>query len=267
MKTLTVVATPIGNLNDITPRMKQALESADLLLAESISATQRLCSHLGIQTPPIKRYWSKTEKTVHTYLEKSHEAHIVLISDAGTPCISDPGYQIVKLFHEKGWLVKTVVGPCAAIAALSISGLPSDQFTFYGFLSAKREARKSFLNNLSKGSSTWIAFESPRRILDLTKDVCDLLGDDYIIAIVKEISKIHETVYRGTAESVLQQLSQSTLKGEYVLIGAPIQNKPDWAPCATALNKRLGINEAASITANIYKISKNTTYNYLKENS
>lgn len=262
MKTLHIVATPIGNLNDLSPAMIGALSNCQMLLCESLSAAKRLCSHAGVSTPKLVRYWQKTEKHVVDLISASEATNIVLISDAGTPCISDPGYVLVNYFHEMGWQVRAVPGPCAAISALSISGMPTDQFSFYGFLPPKSAARVKALEKIKQGSPTWVIYESPRRILAFCEDVAAVFGDDYTVCVVKEITKVHERVIKGRVRDVINSLAQ-VQKGEFVFIGSPSEVQNDWCELAGALAQVLPPSQASQVVAKLMKVSKSAVYKYL----
>ncbi len=264
-KRLTIIATPIGNLSDLSPSMVSAISKCELLLCESISAAQRLCQYAGIKTPRLMRYWSKNEKEVIRLLQQSSAAEIGLISDAGTPLISDPGYEVVRLFHESGWKVNTIPGPSAVISALVLSGMPTDAFSFHGFLPAKSAARQKALQKIAQQGLTWVAYESPRRILGLCEDVSQIFGALHEVCVIKEMTKVHETMFRGEVGSVISQLQASNLKGEFVIVARGKKNIGHWQKTALTLRQEVSVTKAAALTAEIYNISKSSVYRYLLE--
>jgi 16S rRNA (cytidine1402-2'-O)-methyltransferase len=243
--------------------MVSAISKCELLLCESISAAQRLCQYAEIKTPRLVRYFSKNEKEVIRLLQKSSEVEIGLISDAGTPLISDPGYEVVRLFHKSGWKVNTVPGPSAVISALVLSGMPTDSFTFHGFLPPKSVARQKVLIKIAQQGLTWVAYESPRRILGLCEDVNHVFGALHEVCVIKEMTKVHETMFRGDVGSVIKMLQEANLKGEFVIVGKGSNEVGQWEKTAVMLRKEISIAKASSLTAEIYNISKSSVYRYL----
>lgn len=218
--TLFVVATPIGNLDDLSPRAKQVLEEADLIAAEDTRHTGRLLSHFGIKTRQMALHEHNEESLVAGLLGKLNEGQsIALVSDAGTPLISDPGYRLLCAAHEQGIDVVPVPGASAAIAALSVAGLPTDRFCFEGFLPSKKAARMRRLQELGQESRTTVFFESVHRISECLDDLLAVLGPERHAFIGRELTKLHEQCVSGTLQELKRMLDDGriSLKGEFVL--------------------------------------------------
>jgi len=225
---LYIVATPIGNLDDITLRALKVLNKVDIVAAEDTRHSRKLFDAHGIQA----RLWSlhdHNEEAKSTFIIESllEGKDMALISDAGTPLISDPGYRLVKLAQDAGIQVLTVPGPCAAIAALSISGLPTDSFMFEGFLPAKSAGRRQALEKLKKSTSTAIFYESPRRITDLLNDIANVLGESRLVCVAKELTKTYERVISAPVADVIAEFkcTPSIERGEFVVLIAGISRQ------------------------------------------
>lgn len=217
--TLYIVATPIGNLEDITFRAVRVLKEVDIIASEDTRQTRKLLDHYSIRKPQIS-YHEHNEKSRAEELlgELQSGKNIALVSDAGTPLIADPGYRLVDLAREAGVAVSPVPGPSAIVAALSASGLPSDSFLFRGFLPPKSTQRRKLLEQLKPSESTLIFYETPRRIVEALRDVEAVLGPRPIV-LARELTKLHEEFLRGTASELWQTLEQrSSVKGEFVLM-------------------------------------------------
>ena len=214
---LYIVPTPIGNLDDITIRAIDTLKNSDLILAEDTRRAKKLLSHYNISTK-IKSYHVNNEhKKVDEYIELMLEDKIIsLITDAGTPCISDPGFLIVRKTIEKGIQITCLPGPTALIPALVLSGLPSDAFIFEGFLPRKK-GRKTKLKEISQNITTTIIYESPYRIIKTLSDLLEFTESNREISISREISKIYEETYRGSLSDALTYFSNKKIKGEFVI--------------------------------------------------
>ncbi len=218
---LHIVATPIGNLGDISLRALAALASADRLLCEDTRRARKLLSHYGIRRELRVYEEHSAERMRPQVLEwlRAGES-VALISDAGTPLISDPGFKLVREAVAAGLPVFTVPGPVAAVAALTVSGLPTDSFFFAGFLPSKAAARRQRLSELAEVGATLVFYESPARLMAVLRDVADTLGERAVV-IARELTKRFETHYRGTAEKLLAELEGQTLKGEIVVLVEP----------------------------------------------
>lgn len=215
---LYIVSTPIGNLGDMTYRAVEVLRSVDLIACEDTRRTKILCLHYQIKTP-LTSYYEYNKLIKGEYILKLLKSgkRIALVSDAGTPGISDPGFSLIKSALDAGIKVVSIPGPTALISALSISGFPTHRFIFEGFLPAKSGARKKELKNLKNLKITVVLYESPHRILKTLEDMLDVLGNRPI-AIVREVTKKFEEVARGDIKSVLGKFKASKPKGEFVVI-------------------------------------------------
>ncbi|MCI0625516.1 MAG: 16S rRNA (cytidine(1402)-2'-O)-methyltransferase [Acidobacteria bacterium] len=219
--TLYVVATPIGNLEDITLRALRVLREVDLIACEDTRHTARLLSHYEIRKPTTSYHEHNEIEKAALLLEKLEGGkQIALVSDAGTPCISDPGYRIVRQAQERRIPVVPIPGPCSFIAALSASGRASDAFSFLGFLPARKSARAALLNSLKDEGRTLIFFESPERLLEAVADLDKILGPRPM-TIAREITKVYEELFSGTPQEGIEYFAQKTVKGEIVLIVEP----------------------------------------------
>lgn len=273
---LYVVATPIGNLADITPRAVQILAQVDYIACEDTRTSAKLLQHFAIATKTIAYHDhnadSATEKIIQLLLAGKN---IALISDAGTPLISDPGYRLTRACHENHIQVSPVVGACAAIAALSVAGLPSDRFYFYGFLPTKTKARKDALAELGAMPCSVIVYEAPHRIVETLTDICAVLGGMRNIALCRELTKTFETVRLLPAEQMLAWVKQdeNQQKGEMVLIIEKAEHKAQadaHDALLLALADELSIKSAAHIASAITGVKKNTLYDrllFLKQNT
>lgn len=215
---LYIVSTPIGNLKDITLRAIETLKSVDLIAAEDTRHTKNLCNAYEITTP-LTSYFEHNEQfksaQLLTFLKEGK--NVALVSDAGTPGISDPGFRLIRLAKEHGIPMTVIPGACAAIAALTLSGLPSDQFIFKGFLPVKSGQRRRVLEGLKSIEGTVIFYESPHRILKALKDIEEVLADP-VIVVTRELTKKFEEVKRGRAAELLAHFSMKSSKGEFVLL-------------------------------------------------
>ena len=221
--TLYVVATPIGNLEDISYRAVRVLKEADLIACEDTRHTAKLLHHYGIDKPTISYHEHNEAARAEELVAKLQEgANVAQVSDAGMPGISDPGYRVIKLAIERGVQVVPIPGPSALVAALAASGLPTDSFQFLGFLPAKSGQRRTTLEMLRQAQQTTVVYEAPHRIAETMNDIVELLGAERQIVLARELTKVHEEFIRGTAARVLQRVQQHELKGEMtLLIGKP----------------------------------------------
>ena len=220
--TLYVVATPIGNLSDISERAIETLRACDVIACEDTRVTGNLLRKFDISKEMFVNEDSRERAVAPALLSilKSGR-NVALVSDAGTPCISDPGFRIVRACRAEGVKVVPIAGACAFAAALSASGLPSDSFLFAGFLPAKTSARKNFFEKYKDFAHTLIFYESPYRIEKFVDDALEVLGADRVVCIAKEISKMYERFFVGTLAEVSKELKASSTKGEFVVIIAP----------------------------------------------
>ena len=213
---LYIVSTPIGNLDDISFRALKILEEVDIIAAEDSRISRRILEHYKIKNTFISyNNYNENKKYLHLIDILKDNKNIALVSDAGTPCISDPGYKIVNAAKTEGINVITVPGPSSVISALSISGLPSDKFYFEGFLPKKKGRNKRF-SYLEKLDCTIIIFESPRRLFKTLNDIFDVLGNR-VVAVCKELTKLHEDVKIGYLDKMIPK-EDIPLKGEYIIL-------------------------------------------------
>ena len=218
--TLYVVSTPIGNLEDITLRALRILKEVDLIAAEDTRRTRQLLTHFGIQKPLISYHEHNEKMRVDTLLEKLREGkNVALVTDAGTPGISDPGEPLIRRAIREQITLVPIPGPAAAMAALSVSGLPTDRFLFYGFLPAKPSARKKSLEGLRKRPETLVFYESPRRLPALLKEAREILGSRQV-AVAREITKVFEETWRGSLDEVLEKIGKEEVRGEVTVVMA-----------------------------------------------
>lgn len=215
---LYIVATPIGNLEDITLRAIRVLKEADLIAAEDTRHTRRLLDRYEISAPLTSYHdHNKEEKAPLLMARMLDGRRVALVTDAGTPGISDPGYFLINLAAAQHIPVVPIPGATAAIAALSISGLPTDRFAFEGFLPAKQAARQKRLRDLAAEPRTLVFYEAPHKIVKTVEDMLAVLGDRRAVA-ARELTKIHEEVIRGTLSGILSRLTTGTVKGEFTLV-------------------------------------------------
>lgn len=217
---LFVVATPIGNLGDASPRSVEVLKSVDLIAAEDTRRTRKLLTHFGISTS-LRSYHDHNEERVAAGLVEHIEEglDVALVSDAGTPLVADPGYRLVALCAERGVDVVAVPGPSAVAAALSIAGLPTQPFYFAGYLPRKGGQRRNRLSTLSELPCTVVYYESPHRIAATLRDMRDVLGERRAV-LARELTKVHEEVLRGTLAELSELAEARGLKGEIVVVVA-----------------------------------------------
>jgi 16S rRNA (cytidine1402-2'-O)-methyltransferase len=220
MSTLFVVATPIGNLSDISERAKVTLGCVHTVLCEDTRVTGKLLSHHSVKTPMISYHQhsgqDKTKKILEL-LEADHD--LALVTDAGTPGISDPGGKLVAAVVHRGFDVVPIPGPSAAVAALSICGFPTDEFVFLGFPPNKK-GRQTYFDRLASMASTVVIYESTHRIFKTLDEIGKRTPDRQLV-VCRELTKMHETTYRGTAVEIIDALQLTSTKGEYVLVFAP----------------------------------------------
>jgi len=234
---LYIVATPIGNLEDITYRAVRVLGEADLIACEDTRQTRKLLEHYGIHKPTISYHeHNEAERSAELTSRLAAGAIIALVSDAGVPLISDPGYRLVNAAIKAGIPVEPVPGPSAAIAALAASGLPTDAFHFGGFLPSKPGQRTKVLEELADAQATLVFYEAPHRVLEALETIDKVLGPRQVV-VAREITKMHEEFLRGTAAEVRAQLaSRTAVKGEVtLLIGKATEAAPDTTPLGEAV--------------------------------
>jgi len=215
---LYIVSTPIGNREDITLRALRILKEVDLIAAEDTRHTGLLLRHFGIQTPLSSYFEGNELRKRDLILSRLKQGdQVALVSDAGTPGISDPGFRLIQLVIENQIPIVPIPGPSAAIAALSVSGLPTDAFLFKGFLPHKSKRRRGLLEQLEEVRETIIFYESPHRVIETLKDISDILGDREMV-LARELTKIYEEVLRGRVSEIQSQIAGRKIKGEMTLV-------------------------------------------------
>ena len=221
--TLTLVGTPIGNLSDLSPRALEALEACDFIAAEDTRVTLRLLTHFGIKKPLVSYFeHNRRERGEQICARLLAGEAAVLVTDAGMPAVSDPGQDLVALCHERQIPVTCVPGPTAALTALALSGLPTGRFTFEGFLSVNRPARREHLADLAEERRTMIFYEAPHKLLSTLTDLLAAFGDRRIV-LARELTKLHEEIFPTTLAAAVERYAAESPRGEFVLIleGAP----------------------------------------------
>ena len=265
--TLYIVATPIGNLSDITAHAIDCLKSVAIIACEDTRTSGKLLNHFNIPT----KTWAYHDHNAEVQTPKLMEIlqsgqSVALISDAGTPLISDPGFRLVRACHQAGIKVSPVVGASAAIAALSVAGLPSDKFYFYGFLPAKTAGRQSELTKIKDLTATLIFYEAPHRIVECIDDMITVLGDNRQVTFCREITKTFETIYPSTLGELKQFVASDAnqQKGEMVLVVAGANDSVNDEGKHDALLKRLlqdlSVKKAAQLASDITGTKKNALY-------
>lgn len=243
---LYVVATPIGNLEDMTYRAVRILQEVDLIAAEDTRHSRRLLDHYAIKSQMISYHEHNEAERAEQLVERLRQGEsVALISDAGTPAIADPGYRLVRRCRQEGVEVVAVPGPSALVAALSISGLPTDSFAFIGFLPAKAHARRNTLQALADESRTVACYETPHRLQACLNDIVELLGDDRELAIARELTKRHEELFHGTAATANDYFSAGKVRGELVLLIGPAEKK---RPVGTVTDALLRMREETDLS-------------------
>jgi len=269
--TLYVVATPIGNLDDITARAIRTLREVDRIVCEDTRHTRRLLDHFGISKPLVSYHeHNEQERAEELLAELAAGRNIALVSDAGTPLIADPGYRLVAQARAQGITVCPIPGPSALLTALSASGLPTDAFYFGGFLPAKKTQRRKTLEEMKDYPATLVFYEAPHRILEALDDVASILGARRI-ALARELTKIHEEFLVGEPAEVREALAKRpSIKGEITLmIGKAEAAEPDATPIETAFDKLLAAGvprmEAMKTLARERGLSKRDVYHVLNK--
>ena len=265
---LFVVATPIGHLDDMTFRAIQVLKSVSLIAAEDTRQSAQLLKHFNIETPLTACHDHNEANKIHQLIEKlKNGENLALISDAGTPLISDPGFKLVRAAQEHGIRVTPVPGACAAIAALSAVGLPSDRFSFEGFLPSKSSQRLIQLEKLKDETQTLIFYEAPHRILECVKDMRDVFGAERAVGFAREITKTFETIKKMTLGELVEFIERdhNQQKGEIVLVigGAATEKDLSQAKLDEWLNRLLqdvSVKAAAQIVADLTGMKKKIAY-------
>lgn len=270
---LYLVATPIGNLSDISKRALEVLELSDFVAAEDTRHTLKLLNHFGIKKPLISYYEHNKLERGEIIIEKIKNGETcALVTDAGTPAISDPGEDLVRQCSEENIKVIPIPGPCAFVQALIVSGLPTGRFSFEGFLSTTKNSRKDHLESVRTLPHTLIFYEAPHKLLNTLKDMLSVLGNRKV-AVVREITKIHEDILRTDLDGALAHFTQNQPKGEFVLVIEGFTQTEDerqaiseemiLAKANEYIKKGMSKKDAAKETACFYNLQKNAVYKLL----
>ena len=228
--TLYLVPTPIGNLGDISQRMADTLAEVDCIAAEDTRVSRKLLNHLGLKKPLVSYYEHNRAESGPRILQRLQAGETcALVTDAGTPAISDPGEDLVALCAQAGVPVCAIPGPCAVITALAVSGLPTGRFTFEGFLSTSKKSRREHLDALVQERRTMVFYEAPHKLLPTLQDFAAAFGPDRRIALCRELTKLHEEILRMTLEEAVRYYTDQPPRGEYVLVleGAAVPAEPE----------------------------------------
>ena len=269
-----MVATPIGNRDDLSPRARQVLTSVDLIAAEDTRHTGRLLSHFGVKTAQIALHDHNEAKVIGKVLQRLKSgSNVALVSDAGTPLVSDPGYRLVQAAHALEISVSPIPGPCAVISAISVAGLPSDRFCYEGFLPAKREARRTVLQQLCREERSIVILESVHRIDDALADLSEIFGPEREAFIGRELTKLHEQCIAGSLRDLTNLLHEGDIprKGEFVLVvrGATEANTADpkisVRELLVELMRNLPAKQAVDIVVRVAKQRRNDVYRLMLE--
>jgi 16S rRNA (cytidine1402-2'-O)-methyltransferase len=267
--TLYLVPTPIGNLGDLSDRIRQTLASADFIAAEDTRVSLKLLNHLGLKKPLVSYYEHNRAESGPRILQRLLDGEsCALVTDAGTPAISDPGEDLVALCAKAGVLVCAIPGPCAVITALAASGLPTGRFTFEGFLSTSKKSRREHLESLREERRTMVFYEAPHKLFQTLQDLSAAFGADRRISLCRELTKLHEEILRMTLGEAVEYYTSQPPRGEYVLVleGAPEPTAPEvtledaLARVADLMDGGMSRKDAVKDTAQALGFPKNVLY-------
>lgn len=267
---LYVVATPIGNLDDISIRALNILRSVDLIAAEDTRHSRHLLTHFGISTPLMSLHEHNEQSRIPQVLSALQAGNkVALISDAGTPLISDPGFPLLRSIREQGLQAQPIPGPSSVLAALSVSGLATDRFSFEGFLPAKPSVRREYLKSLQHNSYTMVFFESSHRLERSLQDLAEIFGETRTVFLARELTKLFEQTYYGTLAGLRAWINEDANhhKGEFVLVLAGAEPQSDEAikmhnaeEVLRVLMEELPLKQAVKIAARMTGLGKNKLY-------
>lgn len=267
--TLVLVPTPIGNLGDISPRAADALAAADFIAAEDTRVSIKLLNHLEIKKPLVSYHEHNKQDSGRQILDRLLSGQsCALVTDAGTPAISDPGEDLVRLCAQNGVPVSAIPGPCAAITALAVSGLPTGRFTFEGFLSVNKKSRREHLNSLLSEPRTMIFYEAPHKLRATLQDLLDAFGPTRHITLCRELTKLHEEILRMTLQEAVSFYTENDPRGEYVLVVegvvSPVSDTPTLEDCLDRIQQLrasgASLKDAAKQVSRESGIPRNTLY-------
>jgi len=266
--TLYVVATPIGNLADLAPRAVEVLGQVDLILAEDTRHTAQLLRHCGLSKPLQSMHEHNERQKLESMVQRLQAGEtLALVSDAGTPLLSDPGFPLLRRLRELDMPVIPIPGPCVAVAALSVAGLATDRFTFEGFLPARSGARRSRLEGLADETRTLVFYESGKRLGKVLEDMCEILGPDRDAAVARELTKMYESLYRGSLAQLRDRAGSDPdmLRGELVLLvqgmpAAEIAENPELDRVLGVLLAELPLSQAVKLAVELCGLRRNEVY-------
>ena len=262
MGILYLVATPIGNLEDMSPRAVRTLGAVRLIAAEDTRVTRKLLSHLSLHTPLTSYFEHNKLVKLNQVLGELQKGDVALVSDAGTPAINDPGYELVKAALQAGHSVCPIPGPSAPLAALAASGLPTDAFLYLGYLPRKTTERRNFLEGVKDHPYTLILLESPHRLLAALGDLEITLGDRSI-AVARELTKLHEQIWRGTIHRAREYFTSSEPRGEFTLVvaGKPRQQEHFWTEKQVMVAVKLGLKLGEAPSSLAKRLAEESSWN------
>lgn len=270
MSTLYVVATPIGNLSDMSPRAIETLKNVALICAEDTRVTKKLTNHFGIDTPLISCHQHNEKSRGEEITERmlAENIDVAVVTDAGTPAISDPGEDLVRLCTEHDVPVIAICGPCAAITALAVSGLPTGRFTFEGFLSTNKRSRQEHLQSLLNEQRTMIFYEAPHKLSATLEDMRKAFGGARKISLCRELTKLHEEIFRTTLDGAVAHYENNPPKGEFVLIVAGAEKPTEQALtledairlCQSRIDSGMSKKDAVKLVSSETGFPKNALY-------
>jgi 16S rRNA (cytidine1402-2'-O)-methyltransferase len=262
MGTLYLVATPIGNLEDLSPRAVRTLREARLIAAEDTRVTRNLLTHFDLHTPLTSYFEHNKLDKLDVILAALTAGDVALVSDAGTPSINDPGYELVKAALEAGHNVCPIPGPSAPLAALAASGLPTDAFLYLGYLPRKSSERQALLEPVASLPYTLVFLESPHRLLESLADLQSALGDRKI-AVARELTKIHEEIWRGPISGAIEHFMQNEPRGEFTLVvaGKTKEEKPKWNENKVMIAVKFGLKLGESPPALAKRVAEESGWN------
>lgn len=266
--TLYVVATPIGNLADLAPRAVEVLGQVDLVLAEDTRHTAQLLRHCSLSKPLQSLHEHNERQKLESVVQRLQGGEsIALVSDAGTPLLSDPGFPLVRRLRELDMPVVPIPGPCAAVAALSVAGLATDRFAFEGFLPARSGARRTRLEGLAGETRTLVFYESGKRLAGVLEDMCEIFGAGREAAVARELTKVYESIYRGSLDQLRDRAGSDAdmLRGELVLLvqgmpAADIAENPELDRVLGLLLAELPLSQAVKLAVELCGLRRNEVY-------
>jgi 16S rRNA (cytidine1402-2'-O)-methyltransferase len=261
MGTLYLVATPIGNLEDLSPRALRILREACLIAAEDTRVTRKLLSHFDLHTPLTSYFEHNKLAKLDIILAALAQGDVALVSDAGTPAINDPGYELVHAALQAGHAVCSIPGPSAPLAALAASGLPTDAFLYLGYLPRRSSERREMLGQIADLSYTLIFLESPHRLLDGLADLASILGDRQV-AVARELTKVHEQIWRGTLSAARIYFTRYEPRGEFTLVvaGKTKDEKQKWTEDKVMIAIKFGLKAGESPSALAKRVAEESSW-------